>query len=206
MNLKLYVKIIMLIVFAIVGILLIMASGSTSEIINSKIMQEHKKAIFAYDIIDMEKDMTKAINDMIIKSDTMLSKSESGVQLSLMEEIPTKIKELEEILTSETEKENIAKILEIRAMLDPIQDKILKLLNIQARTAELILLYGDMKNLQEQYYSHLDIVVDNANKQFEEAVSDSSDSASTVNIISYILMILGSVVIILLIIDSFSKR
>jgi hypothetical protein len=206
MKLNIYVKAILLVVFVIIGILLIMASGTTTEIIDSKLMQEHKKALYAYDIIDMEKDRTKAINDMIIKSDTMLSKSESGVQLSLTEEIPVKIKELDELLNSDIEKESMNKILEIRASLDPIQDKILKLLNIQARTAELILLYGDMKNLQEKYFTELKTIITNANTHFEEAVDDASGSASTDNIISYLLVILGGVIIILLFIDSFSKR
>jgi hypothetical protein len=206
MKLNIYVKAILLVVFVIIGILLIMASGTTTEIIDSKLIQEHKKAIYAYDIIDMEKDRTKAINDMIIKSDTMLSKSESGVQLSITEETPIKIKELDELLNSDTEKESMNKILEIRSSLDPIQDKILKLLNIQARTAELILLYGDMKNLQEKYFTELKAIITNANTHFEEAVDDASGSASNVNIVSYILLILGSAIIILLFIDSFSKR
>jgi hypothetical protein len=206
MSIKPYVKVILLVIFLIIGIIAIMTSGKTADTIESRILNDHKKSILAYEIIDMEKDLIKTINDMIIKSDTMLTKSESGLQMNLTEAVPAKITELSELLSSEAEKEIFAEITKIRSSMEPIQNKVLKLLNIQARTAELILLYGEMKQLQENYFVQLKLLIEDANSDLEESVASSSSSASNTHILVYALLIFGGAVILILLIGSIMKR
>jgi hypothetical protein len=128
------------------------------------------------------------------------------LQTNLTEAVPAKITELSELLSSEAEKEIFAEITKIRSSMEPIQNKVLKLLNIQARTAELILLYGEMKQLQENYFVQLKLLIEDANSDLEESVASSSSSASNTHILVYALLIFGGAVILLLLIGSIMKR
>lgn len=205
MRIKPYVKIILFILFVVIGIFLILTSYSTIEVINKKIVKEHEKSILAYEIIDMEKDMTKAINDMIIKSDTLLSKAESNLQTSLNKKIPVKLDELSNLVSKEEEQKVIDNIRQTRTSLEPIQNKLLKLLSVEAKTAEIILLYGDMKDLQEKYFKDLKKIIKSSNAELKSSVKSAKKTASTVKMLSFIVVIMGAMIILLFMIETFFK-
>ncbi len=206
MKLKPYIRISLLAVFVIVGIILVLSSKSNVETIDNEILKEHNKSILAYEIIDMEKDMTKAIIDMIIKSDTMLSKTEANLQTYLNDQIPSRISSLSEVVSDDEEKQLVEKIIALRTDLKPIQSKLLKLLEAESGTAEVILYYSDMVNLQESYYPLLKELIEISNTKVKESVEAAYNSASTLNIIAYIVVILGGSIILVLISEQFLNR
>lgn len=205
MRIKPYVKIIIFVLFVVIGVFLILSSYGTIEVIDKKIVKEHEKSILAYEIIDMEKDMTKAINDMIIKSDTLLSKAESNLQTSLNKKIPIKLDELGKLVAKEEEQKIIDDIRQTRISLEPIQNKLLKLLSVEAKTAEIILLYGDMKDLQEKYFTDLKKIINNSNEELKSSVKSAKKSASTVKLLSFIVVIMGALIILLFMIETFFR-